>query len=386
MNIVRARHYITEEICDIHIDGDFIAAMDSPVSSREVLGSGDYWAAPGLIDIQVNGFMGKDFCSGDITVEEVTAVANDLLSTGVTGFCPTVTTNSNEKIKASLQAIAEACDKNELTSDRILAIHLEGPYISPEDGPRGAHPLEFVHNPDWEEFTGFQNAAGGRIGIITLDPGLPNALDFIRQAKESGIVVAIGHLSADREQIDAAVAAGAVLSTHLGNGAHTQLPRHPNYIWDQLANDALKASIIADGHHLPPEVLKSFYSVKGPEKLILISDLVAAAGLTPGKYQIAGTDFEVFQDGSSRILGSTLLAGSTIDFSNAIHIMMRDAGVPFANAIKMASENPARLLGLEEIRGCLNVGARADLVLFDFVDGKYELVMTIAGGQVCYER
>src|SRR5262249_8138444 len=158
-----------------------------------------------------------------------------------------------------------------LDSDADLAaavpgLHVEGPYLSPEDGPRGAHPLEHIRPPDWDEFQRFLEAAGGRIRLLTLAPEAEAALPFIERLPAAGIVVAIGHTGADPETIHAAVRAGARLSTHLGNGAHSMIRRHPNYIWEQLACDDLTASVIADGHHLPASVLKCFARVKGAER------------------------------------------------------------------------------------------------------------------------
>ena len=383
--IVRGRHYLGDEVCDFELGRGLIQAIGSPAANGQTLGGEDFWVAPGLMDIQVNGYQGHDFCSEEVTVEDVVSVAQELSQAGVTAFCPTLITGSSGAIESGLRAVALARERNRLARERILGIHLEGPYISPVDGPRGAHPLEHVRAPDWEEFARFQEAAGGRIRLVTLAPELPNALEFITRARNGGIIVAIGHHNASREQIDAAVSSGAVLSTHLGNGAHSQLPRHPNYIWDQLANDALMASIIVDGHHLPPAVVKSFYRAKGPDRLILISDAVWVSGLPPGTYQSMGSDIEVMEDGRVRLSSTPYLAGSTLRLCEAIPNVMRFAGAPFSDAIRMATENPARLLGVDQHRGSLRVGARADLALFRCFGGRYELALTIAGGRVSYQ-
>ena len=383
MVIVRGRHYLNGEVYDFYLEDGFIRAITSPAGDRE-LGGEDCWVVPGLIDIQVNGYLGHDFCSGEIAVDGVVRVAEELVTAGVTAFCPTVATNSSAVMEAGLRTIALACEKSKVVRERIPAIHLEGPYISPEDGPRGAHPLEHVRDPDWEEFSRLQEAAGGRIGLVTVAPELPHALEFISEARESGVVVALGHHAATREQITTAVFAGAVLSTHLGNGAHHRLYRHQNYIWEQLANDALMASIIVDGYHLPPAVVKSFYSVKGPQRLILISDVIAPAGLPPGSYQFMGQNVEAMEDGSVQLSGTPYLAGSTLRLCDAISNVIRFAGASFSDAVRMTTENPARLLRVDRERGFLKVGARADLALLRCSGTRYELVLTIAGGEVCY--
>jgi N-acetylglucosamine-6-phosphate deacetylase len=355
-----------------------------PTETGATLGGDDHWVAPGLIDIQVNGYRGNDFCRGDLTVDQVVAAARELAEAGVTGFCPTVTTNSFRSMQSSLRSIAQACETNSVVRDRILGIHLEGPYLSAEDGPRGAHPPEHVRVPDWDEFGRLQIAAGGRIRIVTLAPELPNALGFIYRASRAGLVVALGHHAATREQIHAAVAAGAILCTHLGNGAHSLLPRHPNYIWEQLAHDGLMASLILDGHHLPAAVAKSFYRIKGPARLILVSDAISAAGLAPGKYHLGGMEIQLMEDGVVRLSGTPYLAGSVLKLCDAINNAVRSCGAPLADAITMATTNPARLLGVERERGLLTTGKRADLALFRGAPGQLDLVGTVSGGEVCY--
>ncbi len=210
------------------------------------------WLAPGFIDIQVNGYAGYDLNSPDVTADTVAHCVRSLWLAGVTAVCPTVTTQSESSICRSLRAIREACEADPLIARSIVCIHVEGPHISPEDGARGAHPLEHVRPPTLDEYRRWQDAAGGRIGIITLAPEHPGSLEYIRAVVAEGVVVALGHTAASEDQILAAVNAGASLSTHLGNGSHALIDRHRNYIWDQMAEDRLMASLIFDGHHLPP--------------------------------------------------------------------------------------------------------------------------------------
>jgi N-acetylglucosamine-6-phosphate deacetylase len=382
---IRGRHYLTGDVCDIHLAGGLIQDIVPPMDNGAPIGGDEYWVAPGLLDIQVNGYRGHDFCSKSIAADEVVAVAEKLTEAGVTGFCPTVTTNTYAAMEASVRAIADAYDRSPLARERILGIHLEGPYISPLDGPRGAHPRDHVRHPDWDEFMRLQEAARGHIKVVTIAPELPGALSFIHKACRVGVVIALGHHAATREQIHAATVAGAILCTHLGNGAHSQLPRHPNYIWDQLAHDGLMASIIVDGHHLPPAVVKCFYRIKGSSRLILVSDAISAAGLSPGRYQFMGMDIQVMEDESVRLSGTPYLAGSTLKLCKAVTNMMRLSGASLAEAITMAASNPARLLGMDRERGFLRVGQRADLILLRESAGYLDLMLTVAGGQVCYQ-
>lgn len=375
---IRGRHFATGNLCDFSLRDGRIEDVQ-PVPSE--VGSDDgLWVAPGLIDLQVNGYGGHDFLSGDLTPGDVLAVAEALPRFGVTAFCPTVTTNSFRAMEAGLKAIDQACATYEIAADRILGVHLEGPYLSPEDGPRGAHPPEHVRKPDWDEFARLQASAGGRIRLVTLAPELPGALEFIQLATAVGVRVALGHHAASPEQIDAAVNAGAVLSTHLGNGMHAQLDRHHNSLWQQLANDQLMASIIVDGRHLPPAVVKVFCRAKEPSRLILVSDLLAVAGMPPGRYRSMGMEIELCSDGFVRLVSTPYLAGSTVGLEQAIRVIMHLGGVSFEQAVMMASLNPASLMGEAPSRGTLQVGARADLTVFRQVGAEYQLVETLIGG------
>jgi N-acetylglucosamine-6-phosphate deacetylase len=341
------------------------------------------WVAPGLVDIQVNGYGGQEFSSLDLTPERVAEIARQHDAWGVTAFCPTLTTQSFACLAHGLGAIARACESDREVQRLVWGIHLEGPYFCPEDGPRGAHPREHCRRPDWDEFLRLQEAAGGRIRILTMSPEFEEAPAFISRAAAAGVVVALGHMGATAEQIRAAVDAGARLSTHLGNGAHRMLPRHPNYLWDQLAEDRLLASLIVDGHHLPPEVVKVFVRAKTPERLVLVSDLSGLAGLPPGRYTSSGCEVEILDDGRLVIAGQQqLLAGASRPLGMGVINVMRYAGVDLATAIAMASARPACLLGRR--CGGLRPGDPAELVLFDLRENppEFSVRATIAGGRV----
>lgn len=348
------------------------------------------WLAPGFVDIQVNGYDGQEFSSLALTPELVTRIVRRHYEFGVTRICPTLTTEGFDVLAHGLRAIAAACEADAATNASIPGIHVEGPYIAREDGPRGAHPLVHCRPPCWEEFSKLQEAAGGRIRLLTLSPEYDEAPEFIRRAVASGVVISIGHTGADSQQIRAAVDAGATLSTHLGNGAHRQLRRHPNYIWDQMAEDRLSASLIVDGHHLPAEVVKSIVRAKSPERIILVSDESGLAGLPPGRYPSSGCELEILPDGKLVIAGQDqLLAGASAPIGVGIANVIRFAGVSLATAIDMATTNPSRLLGLWQ--GTLAAHAPADLVLFDFDEAKtpdgaprLNVRATIRGGELVY--
>lgn len=343
--------------CRLSLDGSRIGAL-SPASPGDANG---VIVAPGFFDIQINGYGGRSFGSAD--PEALPYAVRALRRSGVLFFCPTVTTNSREQILASFRAMARARQDPEV-AHAVPCFHLEGPYIGAEDGPRGAHALEHVRPPHWEEFQAFQEAAEGKIGIVTLAPEQPGALPFIERLAAAGVVPAIGHTGASPALIADAVRAGARLSTHLGNGSHAKIDRHVNYIWEQLANDALCASLIGDGHHLPPAVLKCMIRCKGVGRSILISDAVSLAGLPPGVYGEDGHQVELLPSGRVNLLGTPYLSGASLLLPKGIENAMRFAGVSLADAVRMATANPAELLGLQESMGEVAVGRSADLVLF----------------------
>ncbi len=354
---------------------------------REVRASAvpeDTWILPGLVDIQVNGFGGADFNGEAIDVDTVARAARRLQAVGVTRFCPTICTQSHERMARALRIVAEACQAHDWISRAVLGIHVEGPHLSPEDGPRGAHPREHIRPPDWDEFVEFQRAADGRIRLVTLSPEWADAPAFIHRVASAGVVVAIGHTAATSEQIHAAVRAGARLSTHIGNGSHAVLPRHPNYLWDQLAADELAASIIADGHHLPPAVVKTFVRAKGIARTILISDAVALAGMPPGEYDWLGLKVILSPEGRVGLAGTLYLAGSALDLASALPKVMRYAGVALPDAVTMAVANPARLLAADP--GTLTEGARGDLVVLRMAPGvdRAEVVRAVVGGETVW--
>jgi N-acetylglucosamine-6-phosphate deacetylase len=231
--------------------------------------------APGLIDNQVNGFAGVSFTFGgnDLTLDGVKTATKGLWKNGVTTYLPTLTTNSRELLLNNFAVLAKAKDDPELLGS-IAGFHLEGPYISPVDGYRGAHPLKYVRKPDWDEFMAFNKAAGNNILEVTVAPEIDGALDFISKCKAAGIIVAIGHHDASAAAIASAIDRGAVIATHLGNGCANMINRHINPLWPQLADDRLMISIIGDGFHLLPEEIRVFYKVKGPDKTIIISDVL----------------------------------------------------------------------------------------------------------------
>ncbi|HKI32497.1 MAG TPA: N-acetylglucosamine-6-phosphate deacetylase [Gemmataceae bacterium] len=362
---LRARHYATGQPIDVVTGADRIASLEPPSAAVPDLSAG--WVAPALFDLQVNGCDGYSFNSDRLTLDSVRHVVAVCRRHGLGAFCPTLVTNSFEALAHGLATLRHACDADADVARSVPAIHLEGPYICPEDGPRGAHPKRHVRPPDWDEFRRFQDAAGGRIRLLTLAPEHEGALAFIERLTAAGVVVALGHTAASGERLRDAVRAGARLSTHLGNGSHAVLPRHPNYIWDQLADDDLWASLICDGHHLPPSVVRCLVRVKTPARTVLTCDASSLAGLPPGRYREWDQDFEVHPAGKVVVPGTSYLAGSWAFTDLCVGNVIRFAGVSLAEAVDMAGARPRQLLGLPPCR--LEPGQPAELVLFDWQDG-----------------
>jgi N-acetylglucosamine-6-phosphate deacetylase len=384
---IHARRYDTGDAVSVELGGGVIRSIRpfSDEASDELP-----WIAPGFVDLQVNGYAGQAFSSADLTVEKVAAIARRMAEFGVTRFCPTTTTAGFDVLVHAMSTIAAACEQDADIDRRVLAIHLEGPYISLLDGPRGAHPIAHCRPPDWDEFSRLNDAARGRIRLITLSPEYDAAPAFIARAVKQDVVVSIGHTAATSGQIRAAVDAGASTSTHLGNGAHRQLPRHPNYLWDQLAEDRLTASLIVDGHHLPPEVVKSFWRAKTAERLVLVSDLSGLAGMPPGRYESELCDLEILDDGRLVIAGQRqLLAGASRPIGDGVANLMAFAGVDLKTAVDAASVRPAALLPAasapDSAMAGLALGARGDLVLFDLVPGKLQVRQTLLGGESVWQ-
>jgi N-acetylglucosamine-6-phosphate deacetylase len=370
---IQGRDPISGAFVEILIEGGVIRSL-TPVRPGEEL-----WISPGLIDLQVNGYAGCDLNSGSLTSDLVTDLMQHLFSAGVTTFVPTLITASEDRLIAALRAVAEARKCCPLVRHVVPYVHVEGPHIAAGDGPRGAHPCDQVRPADVAEFERWQAASGNLVGMVTLSPHDDRALAYIAHLARRGCLPAIGHTDAAPEQIHAAANAGAVLSTHLGNGLAGELPRHPNLLWAQLAEDRLSATFIADGFHLPPDTLQAMVRAKGVERSILVSDTVSLAGLPAGRYATSiGGSVELTEDGRVGISGTNTLAGAALPLIRGIARLARLPGFSLRDAILAATQNPGRFVGH---RGALQVGARADLIQFRWVSGgEIDLVQVLVGG------
>jgi len=374
---IKAIHFETGKPVRIKIKNGLIDEISeiSPTAGKQNL-----FVAPGFIDNQINGYKSVDFSDLNLTTENMLMALESIRYDGVTTFFPTIITNSHENLLRIFRNLAEALKDEEIRSS-VPGFHLEGPYISAEEGYYGCHPSGYIRKPSWDEFAHYQEAAGGNIRQVTLAPEVDGCIDFIDNCIRKNIVVAIGHTNASGEQINKAVDHGARLSTHLGNGCANLIDRHRNPLWPQLANDLLTPTVIADGHHLLPEELQVFYKVKGPKNLVLTSDVTHLTGMAPGKYVFLGSEIVLTEDGLIKNPVLNCLAGASMPLIKGVENMMKSTGCKLGEAINMATLNVAGIYNLSD-RGSLEPGKRADLVVFEIIDNKLNIKQIIINGKI----
>ena len=348
---------------------------------RPAEGTTDLWLAPGLVDLQVNGFAGHDVNDAEVTAETVAGLVRALWRVGVTTVLPTVVTADERHITRAVAVIGRARDADPAVAHAIPCVHVEGPFLSDQDGARGVHDPRHIRAASIEELRRW----GDLVGMVTVSPHNEAAIEFIRAATRAGVRCAIGHTHASPEQITRAADAGAGLSTHLGNGAHAMLARHPNYLWAQLADDRLTAGFIADGHHLPADTLKAMLRAKGLDRAFLVSDCTELGGMPPGKYRTpVGGEVELSPDGRLSHAGTPFLAGASRSLADGVATAITMADLTLATALRLATANPGRFAGG---RGVLRPGAPADLITFAWQPGDptLDIRTVVANGAVVAE-
>ncbi len=372
----------------VQVDYDVaIQAVDElirPPETREFL-------SPGFIDLQVNGFAGVDYNDPAASHESIAQSVRTMFTTGVTRFFPTVITGSQERMAGALRNLAAAKESFQESGmaegHAIEAFHVEGPHISPEAGPRGAHPLEHIRPPDIEEFKRWQEAANGDVRLVTVSPEWDETPAYVAHLVRSGVVASVGHTKATGDQIRAAVDAGATMSTHLGNAAHPTLPKTQNYIWEQLAEDRLTASFIVDGIHIPGAFFRAAVRAKGVERSVLVTDAVMPAMCAPGPYKLGQVEVELRSDGSVVLRGEGRLAGSALRMDHAVGNSVRLGRLSLRDAVTMATSNAARAGRIARRQRGLAPGEKADLVRFLWDDNSNELrvIETVVAGSTVYK-
>ena len=298
----------------------------------------------GLVDLQVNGFAGVDFNTPGITNEALQKSLETMLASGVTTCLPTLITSSEKHLKSCFKDLENTRQSCPLAKMMIAGYHLEGPFISPYPGFSGCHPVAEIVDVDLDMFRRLQETAGGKICLVTLAPEVKGAIPFIENLVSQGIIVAIGHTAAGPEKIREAVEAGAILSTHLGNGTSSELSKYKNPIIAQLSEDNLNASFIADGYHISPDILKVYMRAKESNRTILITDATAGAAAEPGVYQMG--DMELHLDDEPVIYNkkTSRPSGSVVTLDQCVRNVMQWYKVPLDEAVLWAGLNPMQLI------------------------------------------
>lgn len=376
---IRAIHYETGKHVRMGIRDGLITEVNEVMEANQ---AGSLMVAPGFIDNQINGYRGVDFSEDGLTAESMLKAVEFIQKDGVTSFQPTIITNSHENLLRNFSNLTKTLINKDI-SDAVPGFHLEGPYISTEEGFYGCHPKDHIRKPSWDEFLEYQEAADGKIRQVTVAPEVEGAIEFIANCIRNNIVVAIGHTNASAGHVSKAADMGAGISTHLGNGCANLIHRHYNPLWPQLSNDLLSPSIIADGHHLLPEEIRVFLRVKGPDNIFLTSDVTSLIGLAPGRYMFMGSEIVLSDDGIIRNPVLNCLAGASFPIKRGVENMITFTGCSLAEAINLATKNVARICKMTD-RGSLEPGKRADLILFEAEGNSIHIKKTIVNGRIVY--
>ena len=301
---------------------------------------------PGLVDLQVNGYQGVDFSSEKLTEANFVKACHGLLEAGTSAFLATMITSPSQVYQRNLAIIANVAEKEEFR-DRLLGMHLEGPFISAEEGARGAHNPDWIRKPDLEYMAKLVEWAKQKIKMITIAAELERAEQLAQYAIERGITVSLGHQMGTEDDLNKLARAGVRALTHLGNAVPTNLPRHENPIWAGLGNDDLWAMIITDGHHLPPTILKTFIRAKRVSRCIVVSDGAPLTGLPPGRYNTLGNDVILKETGRLYNPRTGYLVGSSATMLQCMNYLASLKLLSFDQLLTVGFFNPLKLIGVE---------------------------------------
>jgi N-acetylglucosamine-6-phosphate deacetylase len=352
-----------------------VSWKDKISDEYEIIDYSDYICAPGYIDIHTHGCYG--YSAMDNKIESILKISENLLKHGVTSFLPTTLSAPIDELSSVLKNISSAMRKN--YGAEILGAYVEGPYISKEKAV--AQNVLFVREPNIEEFEELFKISEKNIRVITIAPEIPNAIDFIKNAKKHGVIVAAAHTNANYEEAIVGFNAGITLCSHFFNGMRNFHHRDPGIIGAALINPNIYCEIIADMIHLHPSTIKITLLTKGIDKVILITDSIPATGLPDGYYELEGLKV-IVKDGVSRRVDTGDLAGSTLTMDKAVRNIVNEIGLSIEDAIKMATLNPAKAISEKE-RGIISPGAIANLVI---LDKDLNVISTFIKGRKLYDK
>lgn len=313
----------------------------------------------GLVDLQVNGYKGIHFSDINLTRDDFIMACRAVFEAGTTAFLPTMITSPKEVYEHNLPIMAAVLQETEFHG-KLLGFHIEGPFISAQDGARGAHDTQWISKPDIEYLKQLIDWSDGQVKLLTIAADPEGAEKLARYAMSRGIAVSLGHQMASEADLARLVQAGAVSLTHLGNGVPAMLSRHENPVWAGLGNDDLVAMIISDGHHLPVSILKTIIRTKRPERCVVVSDSSSPAGLPAGQYEALGHKVVLEEDGLLRDLTTGYLGGSSASMLQCMNHLASLDLVNIDDLLAMGFDNPLALIRL----GPDNVAHGRD-ILFD---------------------
>lgn len=301
---------------------------------------------PGFVDLQVNGYGGVDFSSPELTFDTFLSACRELIARGTIAFLPTLITSSEPVYRQNLKIISKAMELKEFAAC-ILGVHLEGPFISSLDGARGGHAREWIRTPDVRFVQQLIDWSDGKIKLITIAADIEGAAEICKYCVSKGIVVSLGHHLARENELEKLADSGASALTHLGNALPLSIPRHQNPIWAGLANDDLKAMIIADGFHLSASLLKTIIRTKGIRNVIVVSDSAPVAGLSPGKYYALNNEIILEESGHLYNPNTGFKVGSSANMLDCANYLASLKFIKPGEIIELTFTNPLRMIGID---------------------------------------
>lgn len=331
-------------------------------SYDEIIDAEGKYLSPGFIDLHNHGNFGHD--AMEASYEALESMADFHIKNGITAYLATTMTEHPEKIRAAVKNIGEYIESGSNDSkvkSQVLGIYLEGPYFSMEK--KGAQPPEYIKDPDLDEIKELIELSKNNIKVVAIAPELKGAEESIKYLKNEGITISAGHTNATFEEAKRGIDLGITQGTHLYNGMRSYSHREPGVVGAVLTDERVVCEMICDGIHLHAGAMDLAVKMKGKEGIILISDAMMATGLQDGKYVLGGQDVYV-KEGAARLEDGTL-AGSTLTINKAVYNMVHMVNVPLNDAVRMASLNPAKAIGMDDRKGSIEIGKDADLIIFD---------------------
>ena len=360
------------------VEGERVYSIGEDREVEEYCKLQEGWiVVPGFIDQHIHGALGSDAMDG--TIEDIARMSQAVAKEGTTCYLPTTMTQSVENICTALKSIKDYMDEKRTEGSKVLGVHLEGPYISPNF--IGAQPEEYIQKPSVESFKKYEEVSGNNIRIVSLAPEEEGSEELIKYLVEKGILVSLGHTNSKYSDVEKAVAAGARNVTHTFNAQKPLHHREIGTVGSALLIDELNCELICDTIHVSVPAIRLVIKSKPADKVTLITDSMRAKHLSDGEYELGGQPV-IVKDGEARLINGTL-AGSVLKMNHAVRNVHKLAGIELTKVLDMASINPARNIGVDKERGSIKVGKYADFVV---LDEEFEVVMTIRDGNVIYKR